>query len=279
MLKKVADFFLFSSLYIALCAVLMVYQSAGLFFKNNVSPSFYLFVFLSTICSYNFHWYLSAQTPHVSTRHNWALENKQLHLVLYILGALGAVYYAYLLRAHWLWIGIGIFVTFLYSAPKIPQKIFIGLRKIAIGKTIFLAFVWMYVTTLLPQLISGKPMSTAFMLFAAGRFFFIYSICILFDYRDREDDKANGIKSMITWFNERGITNLFTVSILVFIISTVLLLLYNYSVLQVIVLLLPGLLLVALYSVAKRNFSDYLYYFVLDGLMMLSALLMLVLHI
>jgi 4-hydroxybenzoate polyprenyltransferase len=279
MLKKVADFFLFSSLYIALCAVLMVYQSASLFFNHAVSSSFYFFVFFSTICSYNFHWYLSAQTPQVSIRHNWTLENKPLHLVLYLLGLAGAVYYGYQLREHWPWLGIGVLVTFLYSAPKIPQKIFIGLRKIAVGKTIFLAFVWTYVTTLLPQLISDKSASASFYLFAAGRFFFIYSICILFDCRDREDDKANGIKSMITWFNEKGIAILFAISILLFIISTFLLLYYHFSVFQVVILLIPGIAVAGIYRLAKRNFSDYLYYFVLDGLMMLSAVLMLVLHI
>ena len=39
-------------------------------------------------------------------------------------------------------------------------------------------------------------------------------------------------------------------------------------------LLTPALLLISLYKYAKRNFSDYLYYFVLDGLMMLSGLLL-----
>ena len=38
-------------------------------------------------------------------------------------------------------------------------------------------------------------------------------------------------------------------------------------------MIIIGLVVLALYKTAKRNFSDYLYYFVLDGLMMLSALL------
>jgi hypothetical protein len=44
-------------------------------------------------------------------------------------------------------------------------------------------------------------------------------------------------------------------------------------------LLVPGVIVLLLYNYAKRNFSDYLYYFILDGLMMLSALLMLVFRI
>ena len=38
-------------------------------------------------------------------------------------------------------------------------------------------------------------------------------------------------------------------------------------------LLIPGAITAALYSYARKNFSDLLYYFVLDGLMALSALL------
>jgi hypothetical protein len=38
--------------------------------------------------------------------------------------------------------------------------------------------------------------------------------------------------------------------------------------------ILPGIILYFLYPRAKKSDSDYLYYFILDGLMMLSALLM-----
>jgi len=66
---------------------------------------------------------------------------------------------------------------------------------------------------------------------------------------------------------------------LAFVLFTLGLLFTGSSLLSVIVLLIPGFILVLLYPYAKRNFSDYLYYFVLDGLMMLSGLLMLILPI
>jgi len=46
------------------------------------------------------------------------------------------------------------------------------------------------------------------------------------------------------------------------------------TLLQVIILLVPGILLMALYPKAKQSRSDYLYYVVLDGLMALSAMIM-----
>ena len=46
-------------------------------------------------------------------------------------------------------------------------------------------------------------------LFVISRFFFVYAICIMFDFRDRADDKATGIRSMVTAFSEKGVDGLF----------------------------------------------------------------------
>ena len=279
MLKSVFNFFVFSSLYIALCAVLMVYQAWHMFLPGAVNTSLLLFVFFSTMCSYNFHWYLTTHSATGSERLQWAVKNKTLHFILYLAGLIGSGFFFFMLREHWYWIAIGAFVTFLYSAPKLPQRMFSLLRKIAVGKTLYLAFVWMYVTTVLPFVMSGAPWRIEFTWFVLGRFFLIYAICIPFDYRDREDDKSDGIRSMITLFDESGIDKIFALSILLFGIFTLLLLFGGFSILQVALLLVPGILMAALYDYSKRHFSDYFYYFVLDGLMMLSALLMLILWI
>ncbi|MEP7278698.1 MAG: UbiA family prenyltransferase [Bacteroidota bacterium] len=279
MLKSFFNFFIFSSLYIALCAVIMVYQVELLFPDVTISPVFYGFIFFSTVCSYNFHWFLTHHSATASERLAWALKYKSLHFILYLIGLLGSFVYFFMLRQHWFWIALGAFVTFLYSAPKIPQKIFIGLRRIAVGKTIFLSFVWMYVTTLLPLLIAGRTWEMAFTWLACSRFFLIYAICILFDYRDREDDKADGVRSMITWFNERGINNLFALSMVLFAVFTGALYADGFSLPLVLIQFVPGIIVTVLYNYAKKNFSDYLYYFVLDGLMMLSGLLMILFHI
>jgi 4-hydroxybenzoate polyprenyltransferase len=185
------------------------------------------------------------------------------------------IFFFYLLH-YWLWLLFSAIITFLYSAPKIPDKHFRLLRKVAIGKTIFLAFVWMYVTTILPIIISPQPWQSNFILFILSRFFLIYAICILFDYRDREDDKAAGIRSMITYLNERGIFYLFVSSLVIFAVATIWMLKYNYRQIDIIILLLPGIITGFLYSHAIKNLSDAFYYFVLDGLMALSAMLMLI---
>jgi 4-hydroxybenzoate polyprenyltransferase len=273
------NFFIYSNLFIAGCAVLMVNQTYKLLLHAAPDLYFTAFVFFSTICSYNFHWYLSTPSVLSSPRIEWQRRHHQLHLVFFITGLAGSVVFSFYLLHHWQWLLLSAIITFLYSAPKIPDKRFRSLRKIALGKTIFLAMVWMYVTTILPMIISGKPWQGDFYLFIISRFFLIYAICILFDYRDREDDKANGVRSLITFLDEKGIRTLFILSMILFAGSTIGLLFYQYTALSILILLIPGIITASLYNYARKNFSDLLYYFVLDGLMALSALLTLVMKI
>jgi 4-hydroxybenzoate polyprenyltransferase len=257
----------------------MVNQTHQLFLHTAPDLYFLAFVFFSTVCSYSFHWHLSTAPALASHRIEWQQRNYPVQLILFAIGLIGSGIFFFFLARHWSWLLLSAFITFLYSAPKIPHDHFRALRKIAYGKTIFLALVWMYVTTILPVLISDGIWKGDFYLFIISRFFMIYAICILFDYRDREDDKAKGIRSLITYLNEVSIRNLFFFSVLVFLVSTLCLLFYHYSLLTVFIILLPGIITAALYNYARKNFSDMFYYFVLDGLMALSALLTLLIGI
>lgn len=279
MFRKIFDLFIFSSLYIALCAILMIWQTNRILIGSPFSGRLAAFVFFSTICSYNFHWWLTPGSAALSYRVRWTQRNKTLHFILYLAAAIGAMVYFFSLHRHWPALCLGAFLTFLYSAPKLPQPIFKGLKRIAVGKTLFLALVWTYVTTMLPVFIAHAPWTAACTLYALNRFFLIYAICILFDYRDREDDRSEGIRSLITYLNEKGIDAVFFLSLGLFAVTGIWLSVYHYPALTLVFLLIPGVIVGALYKRAKKNLSDYLYYFVLDGLMMFSGLLMLIFRI
>lgn len=277
MFKKIFDFFVFTSLFIACCAVLMVYQT-GLLFRVDFPFALYAFVFSGSVCSYNFHWYLTP--PDVaddSYKVEWNVSNRTLHLVLFILGLLGAAVTSFLLLKHWMWLGVTAFLTFLYSAPKIEHPWATWLRRIAVGKTIFLAASWAHITSMLPLLVVQGGVSFAQVLFVANRFFFIYAICIVFDRRDVEDDRKAGIKSLITYFDAKGIDRLFWASMLLTLLTSLLLLKW-LSLSDVIILLIPALIMSLLYQKSKQTSSDYLYYFLLDGLMALSAPILILLR-
>lgn len=251
----------------------MCWQTAQLF-QLSLPPALYPFVFFSTLCSYSFHWYLSFDGGVNSSRQRWMKRYRPVYSALFLIGIAGVIVYTIPLLNWWLWLLLSAFITFLYSAPKIPVPLFRHLRKVAYGKTIFLALVWTHVTSILPVVTTGQDWNTGVTLWVTSRFFLIYSICILFDYRDREYDRSIGIRSLITWLNVRQIARLFVVSIALFIIATCSFYNYGWAVETIILLLLPGIFTALSYRIAIRNFSDFLYYAWLDGLMALSAFLM-----
>lgn len=254
----------------------MTHQTYQLVLKQPANVDFQFFVFFSTLCSYSFHWYLTSDSVLPSPRVDWTNNYRILHIILFLVGVGGAGIFFFRLLPHWHWLILAALITFLYSAPKIPHPLFRSLRKVALGKTIFLALVWMNVTALLPIMIADQPWKGDFTLYVISRFFLIYAICILFDYRDREDDKAAGIRSLITYLNENGILRLFIFSISIFAISTVGLYWYHYRPVDIIILLIPGVITASLYGYSKKNFADLYYYFILDGLMAFSAFIMLI---
>lgn len=254
----------------------MVMQTCQFLLHLPANNDLLLFVFFSTLCSYSFHWYLTDDTVLPSPRTGWLAQYRWLHLALFIVGVVGAAIYFWFLSVYRIWLLIAVIITFLYSAPKIPHPLFRSLRKVAIGKTIFLALAWTYVTAVLPIIIAGREINEASWYFIGSRLFLIYAICILFDYRDREDDKARGVRSLITWLSEKNITRLFIATLLLFFAITSALLLTGSSVVFVTFLLIPGIITGLLHKYARRNFSDMLYYLALDGLMALSSLLMLI---
>ena len=272
-------FFVYSNLFIAACAILMVNQTYRLVL--HLPPDKYLlfFVFSATMCSYSFHWYLTSESLIESPRIEWLKKHRIFHVIFFFIGLSGSVIFFFYLLPHWQWLAVSAVITFLYSAPKIPHPWFRALRKIAIGKTIFLTLVWVYVTAMLPVILAGVKFSVPIVLFVVSRFFFIFTICIMFDFRDRADDKVTGIRSMVIWLSEKGVDRLFFLSLLIAIISTLFLLRYDFAITAIVALLIPCIITATIYEYSKKNFSDYLYYFILDGLMMFSALLLLIFRI
>jgi 4-hydroxybenzoate polyprenyltransferase len=251
-------------------------QTDRLFNVGPGSRELIAFVFFSTICSYSFHWYLTDRSALPSPRINWLNRHRYVHVILFFTGLAGAAWYFLSLIDYWPWLLTAAAGAFLYSAPKIPHPLFRSLRRVAVGKTIFLAFVWMYVTTILPVVVSGSAWNIPLTCFIIYRFFLVYAICILFDYRDRIDDRAAGIRSLVTFMSEKNITRLFFTSLALAVAASACMVVYGFSVLQAAVLVIPCIITALLYEYARKNFPDMFYYLVLDGLMALSAVLMLV---
>lgn len=253
----------------------MVYQTA-LLFKAHPSFTFYVFVFAGTLCSYNFHWYFTHVTDpsQLTLKTGWHIKYRSLHLAIAVAALIISGFAAFLLLQHWLWLALSALFTFLYSAPKVPLWPFNKLKRIAYGKTVFLALAWMHVTTMLPLLVQDINWDTPQILFALNRFYLIYAICILFDLRDRMHDRLEGIKSMITQMSLQQVSVIYYGILVAWLVTTLWLSLYFLTGI-IIALLVPGFILAFGYTWFKKAQNDYIYYFMLDGLMVISFPLML----
>lgn len=134
MVRRFTDSLLFTGFFIASCAVLMTHQTA-LLFKEPLPLILYFFVFCGTVCSYNFHWALN---PADDIFKGLSLGiSRKVHGALSLLGLSGAAVASFALTEHWLALASTVVLAFLYSAPKIPHPLFVWLRRVAVGKTIF----------------------------------------------------------------------------------------------------------------------------------------------
>lgn len=278
-LRSCWTFFIYSNLFMASCAVLMTAQSGLLFTPTGYNPSLLFFVFSATLCSYSFHWYFTGTSAIITPRVSWLQQYRWVHVLFFFAGMAGTLFYLQYFIQYWPWIAGSMIATFLYTAPKTPFRPLQELRKLALGKTIFLAAVWTYVTTVLPFVMEEAPWTRSMTLFTISRYFFVYMICILFDYRDRTDDKNAGIRSLITYMEPTGIRRLFLFSFGIFLTATIGLYSYGFAITDTAFIVLAGLIVLVLYRRATRDFSDMLYYFVLDGLMAFSSLLSLLARI
>lgn len=253
----------------------MAFQTAYLYRLQHLYL-FYGFVFCGTVCSYNLHWALTTklfQNP-ISLKKGLNQIPVTIHIALAIAALIGAFVLFVLLRQHWFWLAGAGFLSFLYTAPKIPSPITRFLQKIAYGKTIFLTLAWTYITAVLPLLITDTPMDARHVLFCVNRFYLIYAICILFDLRDRESDQKENIRGMITEAALPAVDRIYWGSLLVYF-ATAAALLFYFPMPVVFAFVIPGLILSFGYSWFKKQHSEFVYNFLLDGLMIFSLPLLL----
>lgn len=272
--KGLFDFIVFSNLFIALCAVLMTQGTIVEFNLQQLPHNFLAFIFFSTLSSYSIHWYLTnAEVEITASRTQWLKQHKKLHALFFILSVAGTFIFALSLLRYWIYIIPAVLLTLMYTAPKFPLPIFQKLQKYILGKTILLAAMWTYVTAVLPLFILQVDFKLLHYLFVLNRFVLLFAICILFDIRDRQYDKQTGIKSLVTILPLEKIKIIFTIQILINLITSFVLYTYSQEITTFIFLSAPAIITYFLYPIAVKSKNDYLFYFILDGLMALTSVL------
>ncbi len=267
---KFLHFILSHSIFIACCAV-------GLCLETNLvlqqSMNFYLygFVFFSTICSYNFYWLISKF--YFSESLNGFVKSNYTFIVVFIGGAIGTCYFFSHLNKHYSFIIISILLTLLYSLPLWPFSFTKKLQGLGFAKTILLSFTWAYVTCILPAVNNSLVLPNNLLLLLIIRFLFMLMLCIMFDMRDVKIDKMNGLHSLATDFGNLQLYKIFYISLGLYGLLSFIFFFYYGYLLQLIAPFIMGVICYIVFKKSLKSQGYTFYYFLVDGLMMLSSLL------
>lgn len=224
-----------------------------------------LFTFAGTLVSYNLHWWLSPVAFFSTEGRAWSVACRHYRPYLMVVGTLLAGYALTQLTCATIWASLlAATATFFYTAPKLPLPQTAWLKKMAGAKTLYLTAVWTAVTIVLPLVESGVFDGRA-LAFILHRFFFIYALCLLFDMRDREQDRAAGIGSLATHVPQQA--HPFVFFLLLAASCVPVLFLTNASVIHLVALLFSPIVLALLFYPARSTRSDVFYYLYLDGLL------------
>jgi len=268
----IIDYLVFGNIYIALCAVLMAHYTFS-FFNSPANYTLLFFIFFASISSYSFHSFLPSSAKDYSAKVTWSLQHKKYFFILLLTGSIASLTLLFYLEQDLKLLLVLAVFTVLYSSPKIKFDKFSFFKRFGTAKTLYLTIVWTLVTVSLPLSSSNHFNTNEGIILFVNRFLLIYAVCILFDLKDKEFDIQRGIKSIVTILSDKAVHNVLIICLILFFISSAAFYIFNYSLISIAILSAPGVVLLFILEKSKNTKSDYWYSILLDGIMMLSAIL------
>lgn len=208
-----------------------------------------------------------------SQRLTWSLKNKNLHIILFIIGCIMIIVSLFSFQLHHFYIlSILGAIAFLYSYPALPFGKRKRIKDYGFLKIITLALLWTLVTVWFP--VSDMPVDKGlYLLVFAKRFTFMFVLCLLFDIRDIDvDTHENRITLPVILGKKKSYFTARLVLFLFLIISCIQY--YFYPETEVfIAMLLSTLVTFFIVQLSKKTNSDFVYLAGIDGMMLIQAVL------
>ena len=206
----IIDFIGRSNIFIALCAASLTAWSQKLFL-DKFSSSFICTTFFATFLLYNAQrMYLSFFQSKPYSVKRWKYKSKYLMLLLMALAAIGFYLTAEVSKQNMITYFISFCLGIFYFLP------FSNLRAIPVIKSFTVGAVWVLVCVAAP--LEEAPWETAKIFFCITQLFFISALCVLFNIRDMEEDRASKTYSVPVLFGVQK-TRIFNYAILLFYLS------------------------------------------------------------
>ncbi len=270
-MKGVVQFIFKHSFFIAVCAIFLCAQTYILF---KISPDFnlLLFVFMATLCSYNFYWMLPGARLILNGAAAQFLKKYTAGVFIFTSSALTIIVFIVFNTQYIVPVGIAMLLTLLYSLPLWPlqRKWFKYIPGVL--KPILLAFTWAYVTVMIPLWGKAVPGSALIHWFAV-QWIFVFLLCLLFDKRDHVTDKIHGLSTLANTISFKNLKLVWYACFIALMVLQQWFLIEHQPFLLALVFSILYVYLLALWRLSTTKRGPFFYYFLVDGSMLLSALL------
>lgn len=271
-MKSIFQFILSHSIFIAFCASALSLQTLQLL-SLPVNGYLLLFIFFAALGAYNAYWILSSYSFNLHISLHSFFQKKRSSFLVLLLAISGMLYCFTRLNLVMYNLIIAIVLLGVYSLPVMPIKQFLLFRKAGVFKTVILALSWTIITTLVPLQTSLLKMDQPGTMILINRFLLMMMLCLIFDKRDATVDKMRGLQSIATAIKPGMLHFLFALFFIGYIMICYFMNTYQVTMLQVIALMIAGVATLIVYVVSLKKRGYLFYYFLVDGLMFLSAML------
>ncbi len=271
-MKWLFRFILSHSIFISFCAAALSLQTLQLL-SLPVNGYLLAFIFFATLAGYNAYWMISRFTFNRPGTVIEFIKQSRSSLLVFIFATAGVLICFTNLHLVMYNIITAFILLGMYAIPVMPFKQLHFTRKAGFLKTIVLAAAWAIVTTLVPLQLSIFELGQTATLILINRFLFMLMLCTIFDKRDVTVDKIRGLQSLATGISPLLLHCFMGLIFSGYAWSSYVLLNHQVPLPQVTALLLAGCITLLVYTSSLKQKGYFFYYFLVDGLMFLSALL------
>ena len=271
---KIINFLLYGNFFIALCAYSQTVQTCRFLGDDNISQSVLpIFVAAATFFLYNIHKPITFFLKKQLVDNQRFLKTKSFSSplsILTILAGLFCMYYFFSIKTITQWsLIVAAFLSLAYVLPIFGGK---RLRDLPYIKIFTIAFVWAFVTVILPVQEYGNILDSHVRWMFLERALFVFALTIPFDIRDLDVDTKTNVKTIPL---SMGVQKAKYLGILAIISCIFIVLTLNiqgvYSIKNTIALLLTYAVSSLVVGFTRKGRSDYYFYGLADGMMLLQS--------
>lgn len=256
----------------ALCAIVLSWQTFIILHKSPISYHLYFFTFFATLLSYNTHFYLAAQRSRSSEQLRWFHQTKKQTLFFNGIVLIATFYFFYYLQSIAVYIVVAVVLNAAYTAPLLLNKALKLPLLFTFVKSYFIGFIWTFVTAILPMLILNQKTGQTEIAIFLHRFLLVSSATLIFDYRDKLRDLELGVHTPANKMKEEQFHWFYILNLLLLVASVVLLSVTTKQLAQWLQMI-PCLTLWWAFLRSKKRTDDLFYLTMVDGALFLSAIL------